>query len=86
MTPHERAGRGVVYQQLLENELGEAFDAIEAQFGKAMLDCHVATERDALWQAVQVTRKLRQYFVQAATDGKLATHQMTEIARLRAVR
>jgi len=86
VTPEERAARGVRFRMMLDGELGEAFDAIEADLSRALLDCHVATERDALWQAVQVARKLRLHFVEGATNGKLATHQMQEIARLKAVR
>lgn len=83
MTPEQRAARAARFQAIMEDgELGEAFDAIEREYTTALLGCFDAQERDNLWRAVQVIRKVRSYFADALADGKVVAHRMQETQRL----
>lgn len=83
MTPAERAGRAARYAALMEDgELGEAFDKIERDFSEAWKTTFDATERDNLWRAVQVVKKVREHFTIAISDGRVANHRIAEIKRV----
>lgn len=83
MTPEERAARGSRYRELLQSgELTEALDAIERQYAEEWAKTYAADERENLWRAVQVVRKIRKHFGEMAGDGALATQQLTELRRL----
>jgi sulfur transfer protein SufE len=80
----ERASKGSRYRELLRSgEVAEALDGIEAQYAADLLDCQSHDERERLWLAVQVVRKVKAHLNQIDSDGKLAAHQLAEIRRLR---
>ena len=80
----ERAAKGSRYRELLRSgEVGEALDAIEKQYADDLLNCQNHDERERLWLAVQVVRKVRAQLHQTDSDGKVASHQLAEIRRLR---
>jgi hypothetical protein len=80
---HERAARGARYQEILQSgEVTEALDAIEGQYADALLSCFDAAERDNLWRAVQVVRKVKKHLGELAGDGRLASHQIAEMQKL----
>lgn len=83
MTPAERAGRAARYAALMEDgELAEAFDRIERDFAEAWKTTFDAAERDNLWRAVQVVKKVREHFATAISDGRVATHRINDIKRV----
>lgn len=83
MTPAERAGRAARYAALMEDgELSEAFDRIERDFAEAWKTTFNAEERDNLWRAVQVVKKVREHFATAISDGRVANHRISEIKRV----
>jgi hypothetical protein len=86
MTPEERAARGVRFRELLDGDLGEALDAIERDITAELLNNSDRDQRDNLWIAARQVRKLREYFVQAATDGRVATHTLAEVSRIARIR
>ena len=79
----DQAARGAHYASLLQSgEVSEALNEIERQFAGEWAGTFDAAERENLWRAVQVTRKIRKLFGEIAGDGKLATHQLSELKRL----
>jgi hypothetical protein len=80
----ERASRGARYAELLRSgEITDALDGIEADYTRGMTDCHDRDERDRLWLAVQVVRKVKAQLQQIASDGRLAEGQLQQIRKLR---
>lgn len=80
----ERAAKGSRYRELLRSgEIGDALDGIEKQYADDLLNCQNHDERERLWLAVQVVRKVKTHLNQIDSDGKLAAHQLAEIRRLR---
>ena len=77
----ERAALGALYKEHLD-ALNEAIDAVEAQYASAWADTFDAEERDNLWRAVRVCRKMKEHFGSLVSDGRLATHQLTGLRRL----
>lgn len=77
----EKAALGARYKEHLE-AYNEALDAVEKLYADALLDSHDPASRERLWIAVQVCRKMKQHFGSLASQGTLAQHQLTEIARL----
>jgi hypothetical protein len=77
----EQAERGAVYREHLP-AFHEAIDAVEAQYASAWADTFDAAERENLWRAVRVCRKMKEHFGSLVSDGTLATHLLTEIKRL----
>ena len=77
----EKAALGARYREHLDT-YNEALDAVEKQYADELLGCHNPEGRERLWIAVQVVRKMRQHFGSLASQGTLAQHQLTEIARL----
>lgn len=61
----------------------ESLDAVEAEYAAALLNCFDSAERDNLWRAVQVCRKVKAHVGSLVSGGSLATHQLTEIRRLK---
>jgi hypothetical protein len=78
----ERAALGSKYREHLE-DFHAAIDAVEAQYASAWADTFDAAERDNLWRAVRVCRKMKEHFGGIASSGTLATHQLAELKRLR---
>lgn len=77
----ERAALGALYKEHHE-ALTQAIDAVEAQYASAWADTFDSVERDNLWRAVRVCRKMKEHFGSLVSAGTLATHQLTEIKRL----
>ncbi len=80
---HERAATGARYRELLQGgEVTAALDAIEQQYADELLNSHDSDQRENLWRAVQVVRKIKAQFGSLAGNGRLATYQLTELKRL----
>ena len=77
----ERAAKGAIYKESLD-DFHAAIDAIEAQYAGAWADTFDAAERENLWRAVRVCRKMKEHFGSIVSDGQIATHQLTELKRL----
>jgi hypothetical protein len=77
----ERAAIGARYKEHLE-AYTEALDAVEKQYADELLGSFDPAARERLWIAVQVCRKMKQHFGSLASQGSLAQHQLSEIARL----
>lgn len=80
-TLRERAALGSVYKEHLE-DFHAAIDAVEAQYASAWADTFDPAERENLWRAVRVCRKMKEHFGGIVSDGKLASHQLTGLRRL----
>jgi hypothetical protein len=78
----ERAALGAKYKEHLQDFL-DAIDAVEAQYASAWADTFSSEERDNLWRAVRVCRKMKEHFGGIASGGTLASHQITELKRLK---
>jgi hypothetical protein len=84
VTPAERAARSIRYADLMQDgELAEAFDAIEKDYAAELLDCRDRDERERLWLAVQVVRKVRQHFAQAINAGRVPNADMAALRRVK---
>lgn len=82
MTPYERSARSARYQALMEDgELREAFDRIEREFTEALVNTFDASQRESMWHAVRVVKKVREHFAQALSAGKVAESAISEIRR-----
>jgi hypothetical protein len=55
---------------------------VEAQYVLAWANTFDAAERENLWRAVRVCRKMKEHFGSIVSDGKVATHQLSELKRL----
>lgn len=77
----EQAEMGAVYREHLP-ALHAAIDAVEQQYASAWPTTFDAAERENLWRAVRVCRKMKEHFGSLVGTGTLATHQLTEIRRL----
>jgi hypothetical protein len=78
----ERAALGAKYKEHLQDFL-DAIDAVEEQYASAWADTFSQEERDNLWRAVRVCRKMKEHFGGIASSGTLASHQITELKRLK---
>ena len=78
----ERAALGAKYREHLE-DFHAAIDAVEQQYATAWADTFDAGERDNLWRAVRVCRKMKEHFGSFVSAGTLASHQITELKRLK---
>ena len=76
-----RAAMGARFKEV-QPIIAESLDVIEQQYAAAILDCFDSAERDNLWRAVQVCRKVKAHVGSLVSGGTLATHQLTEIKRL----
>jgi hypothetical protein len=72
---------GSRYREHLE-DFHAAIDAIEQQYASAWADTFDASERDNLWRAVRVCRKMKEHFGALVSDGQVASHQLAELKRL----
>jgi sulfur transfer protein SufE len=80
----ERAAKGSRYRELLRSgEVTDALDGIEKQYADDLLNCQNHDERERLWLAVQVVRKVKTTLNSIDSDGKIASHQLAEMRRLR---
>lgn len=77
----EQAATGARYKEHL-HDFHEAIDAVAAQYAEAWQTTFDPTERENLWRAVQVCRKMKEHFGSLVSDGALATHKLTELKRL----
>ena len=77
----EQAEEGARYKEHLP-ALQEAIDAVETQYVSAWADTFNAEERENLWRAVRVCRKMKEHFGGIVSTGTLASHQLTELKRL----
>ena len=77
----EQAALGAKYKEHLE-DFHSAIDAVEAQYASAWADTFDPQERENLWRAVRVCRKVKEHFGSLVSDGRLATHQLSELKRL----
>ena len=77
----EQAALGAKYKEHL-GDFHDAIDAVEAQYAQAWADTFDPSERDNLWRAVRVCRKMKEHFGSLVSDGTLATHQLQELKRL----
>lgn len=78
----EKAALGQRYKEALP-DLHAAIDAAEAEYSKAWADTFDAAERDNLWRAVRVCRKMKEHFGSLASSGAVASHQIAELRRLK---
>jgi hypothetical protein len=78
----EKAAAGATIREHL-SAIHAALDAVGEDYAKAMLDCHDRDERDNLWRAARVCRKLKEHFGTIASSGTMASHQLVELQRLR---
>jgi hypothetical protein len=77
----QRAALGSKYKEHLE-DFHAAIDAVEAQYASAWADTFDAAERDNLWRAVRVCRKMKEHFGGLVSNGQVASHQLAELKRL----
>ena len=73
----ERAGVSIL------TDIHEGLDAIERSYADEWARTFNSEERDNLWRSVQVVRKLKSHFGEIVSAGTVATHQLTELKRLK---
>jgi hypothetical protein len=78
----ERAAMGARFKEALP-DIQDGLDSIEREFADEWARTFDAGERDNLWRAVQVVRKLKSHFGEIVSSGAVATHQLSELRRLR---
>ena len=78
----EQAATGAKYREHLD-DFHAAIDAVEVQYASAWCDTFDPAERENLWRAVRVCRKMKEHFGSLVSDGTLATHQLAELRRLK---
>jgi hypothetical protein len=78
----EKAANGSRFKEVLPI-ITECMDEIEAFYARDILNCGDRDERDNLWRAVQVCRKVKAHVGSLAASGAMASHQLAEIRRLR---
>jgi hypothetical protein len=77
----ERAALGARFREALP-DIQDGLDAIEREYADEWARTFASDERDNLWRAVQVVRKLKSHFGEIVSNGALATHQLAELKRL----
>lgn len=77
----ERAALGARFREFLP-DIQDGLDAIEREYAEEWARSFDTVERENLWRAVQVVRKLKGHFGEIVSGGTLATHQLTELKRL----
>lgn len=83
MTNEERLARASRAAALLNNELlTEAFAALERDYTAAWLNTKArdTDARERLWQAMQVTGKVKSHLKTVISDGKLAQREVDDLA------
>lgn len=78
----ERAALGAKYKEHLD-DFRAAIDAVEEQYASEWADTFDPAERDNLWRAVRVCRKMKEHFGSLVSAGTLASHQLTELRKLK---
>lgn len=81
-TLQKKAATGSIYSEHL-SDFQAAINAVETQYSSAWADTFDPAERENLWRAVRVCRKMKEHFGAIVSDGKVASHQLTELKRLR---
>jgi hypothetical protein len=77
----EQAALGAKYREHL-SDFHEAIDAVAAQYAESWQTTFDTAERENLWRAVQVCRKMKEHFGSLVSGGTLATHQLSGLKRL----
>ena len=77
----ERAALGAKYKEHLA-DFHDAIDAVAEQYAAEWATTFDAAQRENLWRAVQVCRKMKEHFGEIVSAGTLASHQITELKRL----
>ena len=77
----EKASLGARFKEVMPDIL-EGLDRIEQQYADELLNTHDRDQRENLWLAVQVTRKLKSHFASIVSNGTVASHQLAELRRL----
>ena len=78
----EQATAGARLKEHL-SEIHSGLDAIERQFADEWAKTFDADHRENLWGSVQIVRKLKSHFGEIVSAGTVATHQLTELKRLK---
>jgi hypothetical protein len=78
----ERAATGARYREYLD-DLHAAIDAVEAEYTAEWADTADAAQRENLYRAVRVCRKMKEHFGALVSDGIAATQALTELKRLK---
>lgn len=78
----ERAALGARFKEALP-DIQDGLDTIERAYADEWARTFDAGERDNLWRAVQVVRKLKGHFGEIVSSGAVASHQLTELKRLK---
>ena len=78
----ETAALGAKYREHLD-DFHAAIDAVAAQYADAWATTFDPAERENLWRGVQVCRKMKEHFGSLVSGGTLATHQLSELKRLK---
>lgn len=78
----EQAALGARFKEVLP-DIHEGLDAIERSYADEWARTFNSEERDNLWRSVQVVRKLKSHFGEIVSAGTVATHQLTELKRLK---
>jgi hypothetical protein len=77
----ERAAIGARFKEALP-DIQDGLDAIEREYADEWARTFAPDERENLWRAVQVVRKLKSHFGEIVSSGAVATHQLSELKRL----
>ena len=78
----EQAALGAKFKEVLP-DIHDGLDAIGAQYAEEWARTFSTDERENLWRAVQVVKKLKAHFGEIVSSGTVASHQLTEIKRLK---
>ncbi len=78
----ERAALGARFREVLP-DIRAGLDEIERTYADEWARSFDPAERDNLWRAVQVVRKLKAHFGEIVSSGTVSSHQLTEIRRLK---
>jgi hypothetical protein len=76
------ASLGATYKEHLD-DLHAAIDAVEAEYTAEWADTADAAQRENLYRAVRVCRKMKEHFGALVSDGIAATQALTELKRLK---
>lgn len=78
----QKAALGAKFKEALP-DIRDGLDAIEAEYANAWAETFKTEERENLWRAVQVVRRLKDHFGEIVSDGEVSQLHLTEIKRLR---
>ena len=78
----ERAAKGARFKEVLP-DIMEGLDSIERQYADDWAQTFDPAQRENLWRAVQVVRKLKGQFGEIVSSGAVSSRQLSELKRLR---